>query len=386
MKVLVKWSSYDNMFLQRNLPYLIPLVLGTELEHIQKSILNKHLSGDGLYSNKCARLLEKMTGSKMVVMTTSCTDALEMTAILANIEPGDEVIMSSFNFVSAANAFVLRGASIKFVDIDPDTMNIDANKIEQAITEKTKVILAMHYGGVACDMTKIMSLANQYNLLVVEDAAHCLDAYHESTHLGSIGHLGVFSFHETKNIQCGEGGALLINDAQYMERANILKDKGTNRALFQQGIVQKYTWVDVGSSYTLGELNAAFLYAQLLSVKEVSFKRKKIWNEYYNLFSKTDIECMINENSNAHIYYIKLKNNDARKKVVSYLKENQISAVSHYEPLHSSLAGKKYSSFVGQDNFTTSESQRLLRLPIYFDMNEDDVVHIFSTVCRAYGM
>jgi len=386
MKDLAKWSSSGNRRSIKQIPFNIPLVLGTESAFVTEAILHKNLSADGTYSQKCASFLESLTGSKKVIMTTSCTDALEMAAILANIKDGDEVIMASFNFVSAANAFVLRGAKIRFIDIDPITMNMDANLIESAISQKTKVIVAMHYAGVPCDMEKIMKIANQYQILVVEDAAHCIGAYYKGKHLGSIGHLGTLSFHETKNIQAGEGGALLINEASFIERATIIKDKGTNRNLFFSGNVKKYTWVDVGSSFGIGELNAAFLYTQLVKIKEVTNQRILLWNMYHTLFSGSGLLPERKNEANAHIFFLKLKNGHERETLINRLKSAQISAASHYEPLHLSDAGKKYGQFSGEDKNTLILSQQLLRLPLYYDLSLEDVKYIYEKVCSFYEL
>ena len=288
--------------------------------------------------------------------------------------------MSSFTFVSTANPFVLRGARIKFVDIWPDTMNIDENLIEAGITEKTRAIVPMHYAGVGCEMDKIMELANKYSLWVIEDAAQCLLAYYQGRHLGSIGHLGAISFHDTKNIQCGEGGTLLINDPELWRRAEILREKGTNRSAFLRGEIDKYTWVDQGSSYLPSELNAGFLYAQLERAREVTERRRSLWNKYYELLNPLADQGLIglptlpnNTEHNGHIFYVKLKDIEQRQEVIDELKQQGIYTVFHYIPLHSALAGKSFGEFIGEDRYTTKESERLLRLPMYYDLDKNGI-------------
>jgi dTDP-4-amino-4,6-dideoxygalactose transaminase len=384
--VLEKWSFSDKTLETKIIPFHIPLVTGSELNHVSKAIKNKNLAAEGYFSSKCASFLEEFTACKKAIMTTSCTDALEMAAILADIRQGDEVIMASFNFVSAANAFVLRGAKICFIDVEPLHMNMDASRIEAAITPKTKVIVAMHYGGVACDMDRIMKIAKKYNLLVIEDAAHCIGSYFKGQHLGSIGHLGTLSFHETKNIQCGEGGALLINDEKYIHRAQILRDKGTDRSDFKKGVVKKYTWVDVGSSFGLGELHAAFLYGQFSLIKDVNEYRIKLWKLYYSLFSEHPAINISNECGNGHIFYVKFNTEEKREKMVKHLLSCNISSVSHYEPLHQSIAGKMYGYFSGEDSFTTIGSKTILRLPLHNELIVNDVLYVFQCLMKEYEM
>jgi dTDP-4-amino-4,6-dideoxygalactose transaminase len=362
------------------IPFNIPLVTGNENKLIQEAFSTNKFSGDGAFTKKCHDRLEKFTETKKALLTTSCTHATEMAAILLEIKPGDEVIMPSYTFVSTANPFALRGAKIVFVDIRPDTMNIDESKIEAAITPKTKAIVPVHYAGVSCEMDTIMEIAGRHKLWVIEDAAQGIDAYYKGKHLGTIGHLGCLSFHETKNIHCGEGGALLINDHQFIQRAEIIREKGTNRSRFLRGEVDKYTWVDIGSSYLPSELNAAFLLAQLDAVKEVTKHRKMIWNEYYQLLKPMAdsglLELPIVPNGsvpNGHIFYIKLKDINQRQELINYLKVNDIYSVFHYIPLHSSEAGFKLGDFVGQDKFTTFESERLLRLPMYYDLKVQNI-------------
>lgn len=379
-----KWLSSDNTLENKIIPFHVPLVTSSESDHVIKAIQNKHLAAEGYYSVKCASFLEKFTACKKAIMTTSCTDALEMAAILANIREGDEVIMASYNFVSAANAFVLRGAKICFVDIDPLNMNLNPALLEAAITVRTKVIVAMHYGGVACDMDSIMALADKYNLLVIEDAAHCIGSFYKGQHLGTIGHLGTLSFHETKNIQCGEGGALLINDEKFIHRAQIIRDKGTDRSDFKKGVVKKYTWTDIGSSFGLGELNAAFLYGQLSRIQEVNTRRISLWKIYHSLFSGYFNTEIPREPGNGHIFYVKSDSEARREKIIHILHDSRISSVSHYEPLHISAAGKNYGYFVGDDLFTIQGSKTLLRLPLHTEMNPEDVSYVFQRFMKAY--
>lgn len=358
------------------IPFNKPFISGEEEKNIVGLLHdNNTLSGDGYYTKECHKAIGELTKCSKVLLTTSCTHSLEMAALLIDIKPGDEVIMSSFTFVSTANPFVLRGAKIVFVDIRPDTMNINENLIEAAITSKTRAIVPVHYGGVACDMDKIMSIAKSYNLIVVEDAAQCINAYYDNRHLGTIGHLGAISFHDTKNIHCGEGGCLLINDEKLIERAEIIREKGTNRAKFLRGEIDKYTWVDQGSSYLPSELNAAFLLAQLEKLKEVTANRLESWGHYRALFASLKQEGIIDWQEvpegcmhNGHIFYIKLKDIDQRQELIDRLKSNGISAVFHYVPLHSATAGVKFGRFHGEDIFTTKESERLLRLPMWYGL------------------
>ncbi len=362
------------------IPFNRPALTGKEQKYLAETFTNRKFSGGGEFSERCAQWLSKKTGTKRALITTSCTDALEMSAILANIQPGDEVIMPSFTFVSTATAFVLRGARIKFVDIRPDTMNIDENKIEEAITEKTKAIVPVHYAGVGCEMDTINDIAKQYNLFVIEDAAQGIMASYKGKSLGSIGDLGCYSFHETKNIHSGEGGALLINNEKLIYRAEVLYEKGTNRLAFSRGLVDRYTWIDIGSSFLASELNTAFLYAQLEDAHIITARRVKLWNRYYEnlkyLKEKEIIElpeipsyCK----HNGHIFWIKVKNKEERSSLMDFLKGKGIYTTFHYIPLHSSPAGKKYGEFVGEDEFTTKESERLLRLPLFYDLKEEEV-------------
>lgn len=362
-----------------------------ELKYLKEAISSFQLSGDGQFTKKCQRWFEEKTGTKKAFLTTSGTHALEMSAILIDIKPGDEIIMSSFTLASTANAFVLRGATAVFVDIRPDTMNIDETKIEQAITEKTKVLVPMHYGGVGCEMDAIMDIAKKYNLFVIEDAAHSITAKYKGKTLGTIGHMGIYSFHETKSISCGEGGVLLINDERFIKRAEIVREKGTNRSQFFRGEIDKYTWIDIGSNYLLSELNAAVLWAQLEKIEEIQKKRKEIWKKYFHLLTPLEklgyIELpKIPEycEHNAQIFYIKVKDLNERKKLIEFLRRNEISANFHYVPLHPSKAGMKYGRFVGEDIYTTRESERLLRLPIFVELKESDQIYICRKIYEFY--
>jgi dTDP-4-amino-4,6-dideoxygalactose transaminase len=367
----------------------IPLVTGNEIENLKNIIVNNKFSGDGKYTEKCNSWLETNCKVNKVLLTTSCTHALEMAAILINTKPGDEIIMPSYTFVSSANSFVLRGAKIVFIDIRPDTMNMDETKIEAAITKNTKAIVPVHYAGVSCEMDTIMILAEKYDLYVIEDAAQGLMSTYKGRSLGSIGHIGCLSFHETKNYQCGEGGAILLNNASLMERAEIIREKGTNRSQFIRGMVDKYRWVDIGSSYLPSELNAAFLYAQFKSVHKVNEKRLSLWNEYSKQLSKVDqVDLQVIPSGlehNAHMFYIKLKNINERQKMIEHLKSYRIQSVFHYIPLHESKKCSKFNRFHNEDKFTTKESERLLRLPIHYDLEISDVKYICNKVKEFFN-
>ena len=356
------------------IPFNIPPYVGKELEYVREAMEKNHkICGDGPFTKKCNEWMEKKFNVEKALLTTSCTHAMEMTAILADIKEGDEVIAPSFTFVSTVNPFVLRGAKIVFVDINPKTMNIDENLIEDAITEKTRAVLPVHYAGVACNMDKIMEIAKKYNLIVIEDAAQGVMSEYKGKPLGTIGEYGCFSFHETKNYSMGEGGALLIRDKENIEKAEIIREKGTNRSRFFRGQVDKYTWVDKGSSYLPSELNAAYLCGQLENANLIYNDRMNSWNKYKELLQeladKNIIELQyIPEDCkhNAHMFYIKCKDLDERTKLIDFLKKNDISAVFHYIPLHSAEAGLKFGRFNGEDKYTTKESERLLRLPLYY--------------------
>lgn len=368
-----------------------PVYLEKNMEYIKKAILiNKRLNGDGEFCGLCADWLEKKFHAPKIMLTTSCTHGLEMASLLCDIQPGDEVIMPSYTFVSTADAFVLRGARVKFVDIDPKTMNINANLIEYAITERTKVIVPVHYAGVGCDMDTIIDIAKRHNLLVVEDAAQAMMATYKGQYLGTIGDFGSYSFHETKNYTMGEGGTININNPAYIERGEIIREKGTNRSKFFRGEIDKYSWVDVGSSYLPSELNAAYLYAQLEVAEQINKKRLDLWDNYYNglhdLQEQEYLELPYIPSEcqhNAHMFYIKLKNLDQRTQMLDYLRKKGIYAVFHYVPLHSSKAGKEFGEFVGDDIYTTKESDRLLRLPMFYGLSMElsdyviDCIHGF---------
>lgn len=366
----------------------VPPYVGKELEYLKDVVDLRKLSGDGSYTKKCNASLEEMTKSQKVLLTTSCTHATEMAALLCDIKPGDEVIMPSYTFVSTADAFVLRGARVKFIDVRPDTMNIDEKLIEDAITEKTKAIVPVHYAGVGCEMDTIMDIANRHNLKVVEDAAQGIQSEYKGTPLGTFGDFGCFSFHETKNLSMGEGGALLIRDEADNEKAEIIREKGTNRSKFFRGQIDKYTWVDSGSSYLPSELNAAYLYAQLEEADKIYENRMSSWNTYYKelkeLSDYIDLPYVPDHcKHNAHMFYIKVKNLEERTKLIKFLDSKDIGAVFHYIPLHSAPAGLKFGEFVGEDKYTTSESERLVRLPMYYGL-DNDVYEVIEAVRDFY--
>lgn len=369
----------------------VPPKVGDEEKYIAQAIANHKICGDGEFTKKCNAWFEETTHTEKALLTTSCTHATEMAAILADIKPGDEVIMPSYTFVSTADAFVLRGATPVFVDIRPDTMNIDEKLIEAAITDKTKAIVPVHYAGVSCEMDTIMDIAKRYNLLVIEDAAQGVMSTYKGQALGTIGDYGCYSFHETKNYSMGEGGALLIKDKANVERAEIVREKGTNRSKFFRGQIDKYTWVDAGSSYLPSELNAAYLYAQLEKAEEINNNRLASWKHYYEelseLMEQGKIELPVIPEGcvhNAHMFYIKAKDLEERTRLIDYLKDNGIGAVFHYIPLHSAPAGIKYGRFSGEDVYTTKESERLLRLPMYYGLEENDRVKIIETIKTFY--
>ncbi len=369
-----------------------PAFIGNEEKYLKEAMKNQQLSGDGPFTKKCHEWFEKNTGTKKALLTTSCTHALEMAAVLLDIKEGDEVIMPSYTFVSTANAFVLRGAKIVFVDIRPDTMNIDETKIEKAITKKTKVIVPVHYAGVACEMDTIMDIANKHNLFVVEDAAQGITSTYKGKVLGTIGDLGTYSFHDTKNITSGEGGVLLINNEKFKERAEIIREKGTNRSQFFRGEIDKYGWQDIGSSYLPSELNAALLYAQLENIDKIQEKRLYIWDKYYELLKDLEEKQFLELpkipktcNHNAHIFFIKCKDINQRTNLINYLKENQVYSVFHYVPLHSSYAGKQFGEMKGEDIYTTKESERILRLPLHYNISNDDIEKVVSLIKCFYS-
>ena len=369
----------------------VPPFTGKELDYIKEAVERQKICGDGIFTKKCNEWLEQKTGTTKCLLTTSCTHAIELAALLCEIKPGDEVIMPSFTFVSTADAFVLRGATIVFVDIRPDTMNMDENLIEAAITDKTKAIVPVHYAGVACEMDKIMEIANKYNLFVVEDAAQGIMSTYKGKPLGTFGEFGCLSFHETKNYSMGEGGAILIRDSEYIEPAEIIREKGTDRSKFFRGQVDKYTWVNFGSSYLPSDMNAAYLYAQLELAEEINQSRIDIWNRYYEnlkpLADKGMIELPVVPDGcihNGHMFYIKAKDIHERTKLIDYLKENGILSVFHYIPLHTATAGKKFGRFHGTDQYTTKESERLTRLPLYYGLSLEQTDDISNKIIEFY--
>ncbi len=373
------------------IPFNRPPFTGKEIEYMGEAIAAGKICGDGAFTKKCNAWIEEKTGTKKALLTTSCTHALEMSAILCGIKAGDEVIMPSFTFVSTADAFVGRGATVVFVDIRPDTMNIDETKIEKAITDKTKAIVPVHYAGVSCEMDTINALAKKYGLYVVEDAAQGVMASYKGKALGTLGSYGCYSFHETKNYSMGEGGAVLINtDTEDIEKAEIIREKGTDRSRFFRGQVDKYTWVDFGSSYLPSDLNAAYLYAQLENAELINQSRLALWGRYYNALSNVKgIELpFIPEDCvhNAHMFYIKTGNLQERAELISFLKERGIGSAFHYIPLHSAPAGKRYGRFDGEDVYTTKESERLLRLPMYYGLRVEEVDSVTSAIKDFYGV
>ena len=370
------------------IPFNIPPYTGNELDCVREAIQEHKICGDGRFTKQCNHWLEQRLGSQKVLLTTSGTTALEMAALLCGVQPGDEVILPSYTFSSTATAFVQAGAQLVFVDIRPDTMNIDEEKIEAAITPRTKVIVAMHYAGVACEMDVIMEIAARYHLKVVEDAAQGVMSTYKGKALGTIGDFGCFSFHETKNYSMGEGGALLIRDSEYNEKAEILREKGTNRSKFFRGQVDKYTWVDYGSSYLPSELNAAYLWAQLQQADEINEDRMRSWNRYYKALKPLENAGKLELQKipegcvhNAHMFYVKLKNLEERTAFIAGMRERGVQCVFHYIPLHSAPAGKKFGRFEGIDCFTTKERERLCRLPLYYGLRENETAQcIKSTI------
>lgn len=374
------------------MPFNKPPFTGNEEKYVLESIKSSKISGDGEFTKKCTEWFEKKLQCEKALLTTSCTHALEMAAILLDIKEGDEVIMPSYTFVSTANAFVLRGAKIVFVDIRPDTMNIDESKIEQAITDKTKVIAPVHYAGVSCEMDIIMDIANRYNLFVVEDAAQGMMSTYKGKALGTIGHLGAFSFHETKNYSsAGEGGLLIVNDKTFVQRAEIIREKGTNRSLFFRGMVDKYSWVDLGSSYLMNDVSAAYLWGNLEKADEINENRLASWAKYYDGLKKLENKGLIELPTiptgciqNAHMFYLKVKDLETRTKLIDYLKKNNILSVFHYIPLHSSPAGLKFGRFDGTDDYTTVESEKLVRIPIWYGLPDESISKIINIIIKYF--
>lgn len=364
-----------------------PPFVGKELDYIKEAIDYGKLCGDGEFTRRCSRWMSEKFQVNHVLLTTSCTHALEMAAYLSRIQPGDEVIMPSYTFVSTADAFVLRGAKIVFVDIHPETMNIDETKIEDAITEKTRAIVPVHYAGVACAMNEIMAIAKKYNLKVVEDAAQGVNAYYYDKALGTIGDFGCYSFHETKNYVMGEGGAVVFQDDDCLEDAEILREKGTNRSKFFRGQIDKYTWVNYGSSYLPSELNAAYLYAQLEQSEAIDKKRHVIYNYYHEHLRPLAEAGYIEQpfvpdyaRHNAHMYFIKVKDLETRTDLIKYLRDKGVCSVFHYIPLHTSTAGQRFGRFHGEDVYTTRESERLMRLPMFYNLDMKDVAYVTQCI------
>ncbi|MEJ5283465.1 MAG: dTDP-4-amino-4,6-dideoxygalactose transaminase [Brevinematales bacterium] len=375
------------------IPFNKPCYTGNEDKYILQAIRSDKISGDGYFGELCEKWFQEKLQCKKALLTPSCTHALEMCALLIDLKEGDEVIMPSYTFVSTANAFALRGAKIVFVDIRPDTMNIDETLIEKAITERTKVIVPVHYAGVACEMDTIMNIATKHNLIVVEDAAQGMMSTYKNKPLGTIGHLGTYSFHETKNFTSGgEGGLLIINDERFIDRAEIIREKGTNRSKFFRGMVDKYTWVDIGSSYLMNELSAAYLWGQLEKADEITKNRLITWEKYYYGLKELELKGLIElpkisdgRVHNGHMFYIKVKDLTTRTALLEYLKENEILAVFHYVPLHSAPAGLKFGRFHGEDIFTTHESERLIRLPLYYGMSHEDNKKVIEVVKEFFN-
>lgn len=369
----------------------VPPFTGKEFEYMHEAVNNHKICGDGPFTKKCDEWMEKRFNARKVMLTTSGSSALDMAALLCGLKPGDEVILPSFTFSSTANSFVLAGAKLVFVDIRPDTMNIDEKKIEAAITDKTRVICPVHYAGVACEMDTILDIARRHNLLVVEDAAQGVMSTYKGKALGTIGDFGCFSFHETKNYSMGEGGAIVINNEKYIEKAEILREKGTNRSQFFRGQVAKYNWVDFGDSYLQSDLNAAYLWAQLEMADEINNNRLATWNAYYEAFKPLEEKGIITLPTipegcvhNAHMFYIKCKDWETRQAYIKFMKENDILCVFHYVPLHSAPAGLKFGRFVGEDEHTTPDSDRLVRLPIYYNIDKEDLEKVINKTLEFF--
>ena len=370
-----------------------PPLTGNEQQYVLQAMQSDKISGDALYGRKCQAWFEEHLGCYKALLTPSCTAALEMAAVLLDIQPGDEIIMPSYTFVSTANAFVLRGAKVVFVDIRPDTMNIDETKIENAITKRTKAIVPVHYAGVACEMDTIIDIATRYNLFVIEDAAQGMMSEYKGRPLGTIGHIGAYSFHETKNYTSGgEGGLIIINDKRFMKRSEVIREKGTNRSQFFRGQVDKYTWVDLGSSFLPSELQAAFLWGQLEKADDINKNRLATWEDYFNAFAHlqysglVSLPCIMEQcKHNAHMFYLKVRDLEQRTELINYLKTNGVIATFHYIPLHSAPAGKNFGTFIGDDLFTTSESEKIVRLPLYFNMSLMDKETVIKLVLDFFN-
>ena len=373
------------------IPFNVPPCTGNEMKYIGEAVASHKICGDGQFTKRCSAWMEERFGAHKVLLTTSGTTALDMASLLCELQPGDEVILPSFTFSSTANAFVNYGAKLVFVDIRPDTMNIDETKIEAAITDRTKAIVVMHYAGVACEMDTIMAIARKHRLLVIEDAAQAVMSSYKGKALGTIGDFGCYSFHETKNYSMGEGGAILINTPEYVERAEILREKGTDRARFFRGQVDKYTWVDLGDSFLPSELNAAYLWAQLEMADEINEDRLSSWKSYYDAFADLKKKGLVTLPAvpegcvhNAHMFYLKCRDLEERTALIAFLKERDILAVFHYVPLHSAPAGLRFGRFSGEDVYTTRESDRLVRLPLYYGLTADDQAKVIRAVRDFY--
>ena len=375
------------------IPFNVPPCTGHEMKYIGEAVASHKICGDGQFTKRCSAWMEERFHAHRVLLTTSGTTALDMASLLCALQPGDEVILPSFTFSSTANAFVNYGAKLVFVDVRPDTMNIDETKIEAAITSRTKAIVAMHYAGVACEMDTIMAIARKHKLLVIEDAAQAVMSTYKGRALGTIGDFGCFSFHETKNYSMGEGGAILINAPEYVERAEILREKGTDRARFFRGQVDKYTWVDLGDSFLPSELNAAYLWAQLEMADAINADRLKSWKSYYDAFADLEKKGLVTLPTvpegcvhNAHMFYLKCRDLEERTALIAFLKARDILAVFHYVPLHSAPAGLRFGRFSGEDVYTTRESDRLVRLPMYYGLTADDQAKVIRAVRDFYGV
>lgn len=374
------------------IPFNIPPYVPGCSTYVEQAMQNRKICGDGPFTKRCNQALEALTGAPKALLTTSGTAALEMAALLCNIQPGDEVIMPSFTFVSTANAFVLRGAKIVFVDVDPRTMNMDPECIRAAITPKTRAIAVVHYAGVCCDMDVIEAIAKEYSLQIVEDAAQAVGSLYKGRPAGTMSNVGCFSFHETKNYSMGEGGAVILNNDAQVERAEIIREKGTDRSRFYRGQVDKYTWVDIGSSFLPSELNAAYLLAQLEQMDQITAARMARWEQYHQALAELEKNGLLQRMQvpdecvhNAHMYYILLRSLEERTKLISWLRERDIVAVFHYIPLHSATAGLKYGRFAGEDRYTTSLSERLLRLPLYYEMTEADCAKVIDAIYAFFA-
>ena len=375
------------------IPFNVPPCTGNEMKYIAEAIAAHKICGDGVFTKRCNEWMENRFHAHKVLLTTSGTTALDMASLLCELKPGDEVILPSFTFSSSATAFANYGVKLVFVDVRPDTMNIDETKIEAAITDKTRVILVMHYAGVACEMDTVMDIARRHGLLVVEDAAQGVMSSYKGKALGTIGDFGCYSFHETKNYSMGEGGAVLVNNPAYVERAEILREKGTNRSKFFRGQVDKYTWVDIGDSFLPSELNAAYLWAQLEMADEINEDRLHSWQRYWDAFQDLSAAGRVTLPTipedcvhNAHMFYVKCKDLDERTALISFLKQRDILAVFHYVPLHSAPAGLRFGRFAGEDRYTTAESDRLVRLPMYYKLTEEDQNRVIKAVRDFYGV